>query len=437
MLHHLLPNYLYFSALQFICMIKNSLSPFFIRSIFCISIFISPVFLYAQDLSSDELFSKARQTAFEQKNYPKAITICKQALIKSPDYSDIRIFMGRLYTWTDKLDSARMVFDYVLKNEAGNEDALLARASLEYWNDHVDKALNYCDTGLSYHPESTDLLLLKSKILNSLKRYQDAHSTVEKLAKLAPQNPDVRAMSQIIKDNSSKNKIGVSYDYVKFDKQFDLPWNMLSLNYSRQTDMGSVVARVNYANRFSSNGIQFETDLYPHLSKTFYCYVNAGYSSNVGVFPHYRTGFSLYANLPKSFEAEAGFRFLYFKDATWIYTLSAGKYYKNYLFTARTYLIPDLNKVSVSYSANIRYYYGGADDYVSFGAGAGLSPDESNNVLINSNKVLKAYSLSSGYNQSFNRMNILSINFNWQQQEYQLNTKGNQYNLSLGYQRRF
>jgi tetratricopeptide (TPR) repeat protein len=60
-----------------------------------------------EKLSSDELFQNARTAAFDEDDYPKAIRITKQALEISPDYADIRIFLGRLYTWTDEVELAK------------------------------------------------------------------------------------------------------------------------------------------------------------------------------------------------------------------------------------------------------------------------------------------------------------------------------------------
>ena len=161
-----------------------------------------------------------------------------------------------------------------------------------------------------------------------------------------------------------------------FDKQFADPWHLVSLDYSRLTKMGSIIGRINYANRFGKNGVQYEVDAYPHISKTFYAYANVGYSDNVGVFPHWRAGFSLYANLPKSFELELGSRFLYFSGPTNILTGYLGKYYKNYLLGVKAYITPVDNSVSQSYSALARYYFGGADDFVGLTIGTGISPDE-------------------------------------------------------------
>lgn len=390
--------------------------------------------------SSDELFIKARKVAFDEKNYPKAIAITKQALKQSPDYADIRIFLGRLYSWTDKPDSARIEFKKVLEKNQGYEDLYLAYGSLEYWNNNSEEALKIVFEGIRYNEKSESLLLLAAKIFKDLRKFEEANITLRFLLKLNPNFIEARALVGSIGNIGSKNRIGFSYDYVYFDKQFDDPWHLGSVDYSRQTGIGSLIARVNFANRFNTNGTQFELDFYPRISDTFYAYMSGGYSGDVGVFPEYRAGFSLYANLPSAFEAEAGFRMLSFSDQTWIYTASVGKYYKNFWFNLRTFLTPSNNSISQSLAFSTRYYFGGANDYLSFGIGTGLSPDNPrNNLLFNNGNTykLKSNNISIGYRKSIKTTNILIFRASLENQEYLQNTKGNQAELGIGYMKLF
>ena len=411
------------------------------KYIFHLLLFISVKIASAQTgASSDELFQQARKAAFDQKDYAKAISLSKQALERSPGYSDIRVFLGRIYTWSGKLDSARAQFTQVLAKHPDNEDGALAAGSLEYWNDNSPKALQFAQNGLKYHPESKDLLLLKAKALNDLKRYKEANNTLDTLIKSDPGNSAARALSDRVKDNASGNKIGITYDYISFDKQFSDPWQLASFEYSRHTGIGTIIGLINYANRFKSNGVQYEVDAYPHISKTFYAYVSGGYSGNVGVFPKFRSGFSLYANLPSSFEAEAGFRYLHFTGDTWIYTASLGKYYKSFWFNFRTYLTPSNSSISQSYSIKARYYTGGADDYVSLGIGTGISPDDPRNIILlngGNNYKLHSNNISTAFYHSIKRYNLFFITASIDHQEYQLNTWGNQLDIGVGYLRRF
>ncbi len=67
-----------------------------------------------EDFDSDQLLAMARKAAFDNKNYSLATTYLRSAIYKSPNYADVRIFLGRIYTWTDKVDSARQQFNYVI-----------------------------------------------------------------------------------------------------------------------------------------------------------------------------------------------------------------------------------------------------------------------------------------------------------------------------------
>jgi YaiO family outer membrane protein len=390
--------------------------------------------------TSDGLFQAARSAAFDNKNYPQAKVYCKKALEISPNYADIKIFLGRIYTWTSEYDSAKTLFESVLATNPTYTDASVAFADLLYWNDHYKEVIAVCDAGLKYDTGSNDLLLRKAKALASLKDYAAAAVITAAILKKDNNNAAARSLESRIKDESIKNKIGVSYDYNVFDKQFADPWHLLAIDYSRTTGIGTVIGRFNYANRFQTSATQFEVDAYPHFSKMFYSYMNFGISDNSGIFPRYRAGFSLYANLPKSFEAELGFRYLKFSGTpTWIYTGYVGKYVSSWLLGARTYITPSdfVKQVSVSYNISARHFFGGADDYIGANLGYGISPDDKYNVGLINTALLSSFKVGVDYKKKINYHNIFNASTAWFNQEYLPGVKGNQYLFSIGWQYRF
>lgn len=397
-----------------------------------------PLCVSAQEnLSSDALFQEARKAAFDRKDYPEAIRLSRIALAKSPDYSDIRVFLGRVYTWSDKPDSARTEFQYILQKQPSYEDVYVAAADLEYWNDQPEEALKLIGKGLEYHPRSEELLLRKAKVLSFLKRLPEAATTANLLLTINPGNAAARSVLSTIRDQVRKNKIDLSYDYTYFDKRFDQPWHMLSFSYGRQTKIGTVLGRINYANKFGGGGVQGELEAYPRISNTFYSYVGVGYSGS-DIFPRYRAGFSLYANLPRSFEAELGFRYLYFSNSTWVYTASVGKYLSNFWFNLRTYLTPGESNLSKSFNFTTRYYTAGADDFITLGLGTGISPDDQrNNINYEINTNLMSYKLNLAWQRTFAKQNIIGINGTWYYEEYRADTYGNQLNIGVSLMRRF
>ena len=388
--------------------------------------------------SAEELFRHARTLAFDSHDYPAAIQRVRAALALSPRDPDIRIFLGRLYSWTRRPDSARVEFDEVLKDHPGYEDGYVAYADLERWNGNDARSLEICSAGLAYHPRSAPLLKRRAMALFGAHNYKEAKSAADSALQVDAGDGETRALAARIRDYSSFNKIGISYDHVYFDRQYDDPWELVSIDYSRQTGIGTVIGRVNYANRFRSNGVQVEVEAYPHISKTFYGYVNLGYSGDVGIFPRYRAGASLYVNLPHAFEADGGVRYLYFGSNTWIYTFSIGKYYKAFWFNARTYLIPGGSNLSQSVTVTGRWYFGGADDYFSLAIGTGISPDDrSNSQQLAAGTSLRSHKAEIGWHQSFGRRNVVFAGVQWLYQEYLPKMHGNQVDISIGYQRRF
>jgi len=311
--------------------------------------FICSFSFYGQDLNAEELYTKARTAAFEKNDYDESITLLKEALDKNPDFTDASVFLGRLYIWKKDWDTARKVFDGLKSRNVQDEDYYIASASLEYWTENQTKAAELIDEGLSLHPNSEQLWLLKAKVLYTNKNYTQAETAVNSLIAINPKNTEARQLASQITEFTSKNAVSMVYQYSHFDKQFDDDWHVVGISYKRVTSLGPVIVRGNYARKFAQNGTQIEVEAYPRLSKMFYLYIGGGYSNDVGLFPKYRTGVSLNANLPRSFEAEIGYRQLYFTDHIWLYTASVAKYYKNFWFSFRTYITPDHQNCSLLY----------------------------------------------------------------------------------------
>lgn len=424
--------------IQFVFILIKNFTSMRIYFGYLVLLILFPLQIHAQqNLSADELFAKARTAAFENKDYTNSIVLAKQALEKAPDYTDISIFLGRVYTWNKDPESARTVFEALGKKNIQDEDYFIAYASLEYWNDQYSKAKEILDKGLSFHPQSEALLLLKAKVNYADKDYIESEKAIKSILAIDPKNTEANSLAVKVKEFTSKNAISILYNYSHFDKQFDDDWHVVGISYKRATPIGSVIIRGNYANKFAQDGTQIELEAYPRLSKTFYLYVGGAYSNDVGLFPKYRTGVSLYANLPKSFEGEIGYRQLYFSNSIWMYTASIGKYYKNFWFNIRTYITPDNKNISHSYTGTVRYYTKSAQDYIGFQIGTGISPEENrNNLLENETFKLKTFKIGAEYNFTV-QSNIFSVGTMYYNQEYLPNTKGNQFDITLGYTRKF
>lgn len=323
----------------------------------------------------DELFDKARKAAFENSDYEEARTLAFRALERSPDYHDIRVFVGRTYAWEGSYSSARRAFNYVLERDRYHRQALLAMIDVETWSGQYSEALKWCETALEYFATDAEFLMQKASLLETTGDPVKAESVYTEILELHPGNVRARNSLQQIRLARMKNKVSLSYRHDQFREIFD-PWDFIELQLNRRTGLGSVIGRVQYANRFSTDAVQFNVDAYPTITEGLYAYLNLGYSPS-SIFPRFRLGTSLYKSLPAAFEAEAGFRYLDFVSSdVWIYTVSLSKYYGNYLFTGRSYFVPSGEGNSHSFSLLIRRYLSGSKKYIGISSGFGSASEE-------------------------------------------------------------
>mgnify|MGYP003575095012 CR=1 FL=1 len=395
-------------------------------------------YVLAQDstkLTSDELFTQARNIPKEKPNYPKIISILKLALEKSPNYADVRLFLGRVYTWNDNLDSARYEFNQVIAKEPQNTEAYSAIFDVEYWNNNYARALDHANQGLLYEPNSSELLIKKAKALNAMKDSRQALALLKSYSK-KNSSDTVKSYYDLLRKENAKNLIDISYEYVYFDKRFDDPWHYTSLDYTRNTSLGSITGRVMYSNRFRTDGLQGEIEAYPSISKGIYAYVGAGYSQS-DIFPRFRAGVSLYYTLPKSFDAETGFRYLDFNpNKTYIFVVALGKYTGNFYFNLKSYLSPDVDIFSHSYTFSARYYFSDRYNFIGAQIGAGISPDDrARNIMGEGN--LGTYKFGLNYSRDLFSNFTIALSGLWFYEEYRTDLWGNQIGAGISLIKRF
>ncbi|MFM6954134.1 MAG: YaiO family outer membrane beta-barrel protein [Sphingobacteriaceae bacterium] len=402
-------------------------------------ILLAPKSLVAQaTFTSDELFNAARKEAFETKNYKKATVLAQQALVLSPNYTDIQVFLGRLYTWSGKTDSARIVFKKILAENPLHEETLQANFDLEYWNDRYPKALELAEVAVSAYPNRENFTTDKVKALRALGKAQEALSTINAFLTSHPSSTEAEKLQTTLKNELSVYKIGLSYTFTYFDKRFSQPWHLAAFSLGKQSKWGSLNLGFNYAHRFGADASELEIESYPSIAKGWYAYVGGATSlSTYGLFAKYRIGFSLYKSLPHGFELEAGLRQLRFSDNTTVYVGGLGKYLGNSFVQVRSYLTPSSLGLSKSFSLSSRIYLSdNRFNYIGFNVGSGVSPDDQSQVN-NLKTTLKAFKVGSEYSRIIRQKTTLSVSFAWINEEYQANTFGNQFGLNFGIQRRF
>jgi YaiO family outer membrane protein len=234
-----------------------------------------------------------------------------------------------------------------------------------------------------------------------------------------------------------QNKLSLSYDLTHFDQQFSDDWQLASLEYSRRTGFGTLVGRLNHANRFARTGWQFETEAYPVLGKKLYAYVGLSVAGDVPVFPRWRTGSTLYYNFAKGWEAEGGFRYLYFDQSIWMGTVGLSKYAGAWLLNARSFFYVDAPLRNQSFFVKAQRYLRNEKDFLWLQVGSGVSPDESRNVQLNVTSQLASKRVAAGATFSVHPQLQLTLTAGYARDEYRSKTFDNQYSGSAGVGFRF
>jgi len=99
----------------------------------------------------DDAFRQARQMGFNG-NYEESSRLCLKILEQYPNYSDVRVFLGRLHAWNEQYDLARQTLLQVLSGNPADTDTWSALIDVELCSGHPDQALQYSEEGLKLTP---------------------------------------------------------------------------------------------------------------------------------------------------------------------------------------------------------------------------------------------------------------------------------------------
>ena len=281
-------------------------------------------------------------------------------LTEYPDYADVRNLLAKTYSWDGNYEKARNEFNTIISKEKLNKEVWEAAINNEIYAQNYYIALGLSNKALLYLPSDIDIIALHEKAEIGV----TVAKTVEEVIYL-----DAEA------GETTNNSFGISTSVDVFDVIFD-PMVYSSLYYNRKTKFGAIIPRINYSNRFQTNGIQYEVDAYPKFSKKLNAYFNYGFS-NSDIYPNHRAGAELYANLPNAMEASLGARYLDFNTSSvFVYTGSFGMYRGNYYFSLRPYVTPSANNTfNISGNLLVRKYFKDKYNYLGTNLSYGYASD--------------------------------------------------------------
>jgi YaiO family outer membrane protein len=390
-----------------------------------------------------ELLLKKAGILTDVKRYNEANAISYQLMQRYPftvkyrtAYTDGLIAAATAYQRNNAPDSALAIYRQVLALNRKDSLALLNSINLLSARQEYDSALMHANQGIRFYPDNVTFLQKRAVTLENKKMYAEAALAADSVVKLGRTTENLD-YADYLHSKTTKNQFGMFFLQSSYDYQ-DNNYNIATLEYRHFFKRGSYAARLNYAGREQGTGLQGEAELYYTHSPKLYSYALATYSNEL-VFPRMRLAYSLFKTFKHDIEGELGVRYLNADSSHSVSGVaSIAKTWKDFWFNFRAYFISDSPEFYTSYNLTARYYMNRQQDYMSFNAGLGTSPDDRSR-LIQFPKLagLLTRSVGAGYQKTFRYRTTAGIFGTWINQKISTTEFQNQYDIYITLQRKF
>lgn len=311
----------------------------------------------------DSLFQQARKLTAEKK-YTEALSLLEDLCEQYPTNLDFSNQISRVYFWSGFPEKAKENLLKSQKPDQLNKEELDLLIQIEISLSDEESAINHSDLGISRFPDSKyHFTYLKAIVLESLERNEEA---LKLLDQIPESDADYLAAdylrTQLLR--KQKNTISAGYFLTAFD-QLE-PQHIGFLEYMRKFKTYTQAFRVNYANMFSKNSFQFETDAYLKIKRDYYLYANVGVAESKSIFPQFRAGAEFYTER-KHISASFGGRYLYFDKSNQPVLLTGHFAYttnKSWSFNYRPFVLFLTNKILASHVLYIRKAFPRKESYI-------------------------------------------------------------------------
>ena len=418
---------------------KNLTTKIYLLIVFLLGINFSAS---SQKTDVDSLLIKALKDVKEN-NLESGLKKSQLGIKLAPDYLDFYLLAGRIHQLTKQNDSAKYYFNQVIDKNPVYEDAFLYLINLNLEEEKYLEAETLSNKAIAIHPQKKYFKLKKWKVLQLKNDEKEEYQFLKTIEPEFPNEEEIKQRIFFLESKINSDRIGVNYSYTTFSRDNYGPWHLGSVQYIRERSWGSLIGRINYADRFAfdesiANGLQYEAESYIFTGKMSYSYLGVAYSDDV-VFPKLRLGYSYFQNFKKGWEADLGFRFTKAEDREFkTGVIGIGKYIGSYWINFRTFIQNEKNDFYPAFALTTRYYFDTRFDYLTVIAGYGTSPDERTTLGQFDQRVsLDSYRIGGGYYRLFGDHYLTGIQAIFNNQEYTPGLKQNELELSLMFQYKF
>jgi YaiO family outer membrane protein len=329
------------------------------------------------------------------------------------------------------------IYKQLLNEYPGDTTVRNQLIGLETARHQYANAIKYIESGLGHYQNQDNLLLKKIGLLQQIGAIQEANQLAKVLYNNNPNNKKAKAIYDELFILSTKNQLIVNYAFTAFDQPGKKKWDYYSLSYARTEKFGTLIGRVNYADRINSNGYQFEIEAYPK-HPVGYSFVNLSYANTI-VFPKMRFSYSYFLPLKKGWGAEIGLRYLKNDNGFLGFTGAVDKYINRFWLNLRGFFMYGDKKLSSSCLLTSRYYLNDSpDNYFTAIIGYGFSPDDRGiNFEINERLNMQSMRLTLAYQFKLWNSNVLGLSTTLNKQQYEIGRNTNEYETAIVFKHRW
>lgn len=412
-------------------MIKNQLLFF--------ALIFSSLVGYTQQIDTDKLYLQALQE-YREGNYERALDLTNTGLKAAPEYHDIRILQVRTLFALQKFETAQSDIDLLLTT-APDYEGVETIAMQHLYRLEGNEGLDYANRLLEIYGPNVELRIKKARLLLETGANNEAREVATDAYRSGDLNDGQRYALQQILNLTIANAVQVTGQYISFSDDYSRndSWYALSAEYQHNFRDLALIGRVTYSDRSYNDGSLYEIEAYPVFSEKMYAFANLGISDG-SIYPDYRASASVFYNFATSFEAEAGFRSLFYNDNDY-FTAIAGltAYTGRFYLNARAFVGPErLEQLVQNYQFNVRYYLSTPENYLFARLGSGISPDEPTlYTRAQENPTLEALYFNLGLSRTLGIHHVISLSGGILSEDLPGEQTVEQFNASLGYRYKF
>ena len=337
---------------------------------------IISLLLIASDLTAQtqvvqerDALEVAKQLAFSNRDYDKAIDIITTELVERPKDLEMNLFLSRVYFWSGKHQNALRSLDSISKIDANNFEAKVLRIDIyESSRQHI-KASELIENTISDFPESNELFFRLAYNYFLSENYTKAKEAIVTFLQENKDHAKGQDLDKQISAKLRKNFVIGSYQYFFLDTP-EQTLNFQSLQYARSFHGTTLIGMLNSGKSSDGKGLQYGIEMYNDLGQKYYSYVHFSHSSSI-LFPKTRVSLAIYRSMKYNMEASIYLSFLSIGESQiQVISPSLTKSINNTSLTASVNIINKGFSNELTYRIRMRQHIGSHLNYVGLALGS-------------------------------------------------------------------